>query len=73
MILSISDVVELKRAITEKFSSQIHFHDGCGGQYFTADELTEEMKAFLIEYFFVRKLKVHFSESGDIFTVVEIS
>ena len=73
MILSISDAVELKRAITEKFSLQIHFHDGCGGQYFTVDELTDEMKAFLIEYFSERKLKMHFSESGDSFTVEEIS
>ena len=73
MILSISDVVELKRAITEKFSSQIHFHDGCGGQYFSVDELTDDMKAFLIEYFSERKLKVCFSESGDSFTVEEIS
>ena len=72
MILSISDVADLKKAIAEKFSLQIHFHDGCGGQYFTIDELTDDMKAFLIEYFSKRKLKVHFSESGDSFTVEEI-
>ena len=73
MILSISDVVDLKKAIAEKFSSQIHFHDGCGGQYFSVDELTDDMKTFLIEYFSVRKLNVHFSGSGDSFTIEEIS
>lgn len=73
MIFNIFAVTELKKKISKLFSVEVHFHDGCGGQYFTVDELTDEMKAFLIEYFSERKLKVHFSESGDSFTVVEIS
>ena len=73
MILSISDIEILKNTVTREFPMQIHFHDGCGGQYFTVDEPTEELKAFLCEYFSKRKLKVRFSESGDSFTVEEIS
>ena len=73
MIFNIFAVTELKKKISELFSVEVHFHDACGGQYFTVDELTDEMKAFLIEYFSERKLKVHFSESGDSFTVEEIS
>ena len=73
MIFNIFAVTEVKKKISELFSVEVHFHDACGGQYFTVDELTDEMKAFLIEYFSERKLKVCFSESGDSFTVVEIS
>lgn len=73
MIFEIFDVIELKNAVLEKTASQVHFHDGCGGQYFTVDGLTGELKAFLCEYFSKRKLKVRFSESGDSFTVEEIS
>lgn len=73
MILSISDVTDLKKAITEKFSSQIHFHDGCGGQYFTIDEPTDGLKLFLTEYFAQRKLKVRFLKDGTHFSVEELS
>ncbi len=73
MILSISDVTDLKKAITEKFSSQIHFHDGCGGQYFTVDEPTDELKSFLTEYFARQKLKVRFLKDGTHFSVEELS
>ena len=73
MILSISDVTDLKKAITEKFSSQIHFHDGCGGQYFTIDEPADELKSFLTEYFSRRKLKVRFLKDGTHFSVEELS
>ena len=37
MILSFDDVRELKREVAEKFSAPVHFHDGCGGQYFTLE------------------------------------
>ena len=72
MILTLNDVAMLKKALENRFSARIHFHDGCGGQYFTVDGLTGELKAFLCEYFSKRKLKVRFSESGDSFTVEEI-
>lgn len=72
MIFNLFAVAELKKKILELFSVEVHFHDGCGGQYFTVDALTDEMKVFLIEYFSERKLKVHFLESGDSFNVKEI-
>lgn len=73
MILSLSDVADLKREITERFSAQIHFHDSCGGQCFTVDKPTEELKKFITDFFAARKLKVFFSENGEHFTVKEIS
>lgn len=51
MILTIFEVQNLKKEVLQKFSVQIHFHDGCGGQYFTVDQPTEELKKFVIEFF----------------------
>ena len=72
MILNFSDVTQLKNAVAQRFSLTIHFHDGCGGQYFTVDETTEELKAFLSEYFAKRKLNVTFSADGTHFSVEDI-
>lgn len=73
MILSISDVAELKRTIAEQFSLQIHFHDACGGQHFTVDEPTGALVNFLTEYFAERNLKVIFSEDCTHFSVEKLS
>lgn len=72
MIISLSDAAELKKGAKERLSSDIHFHDGCGGQFFTIDAPTAELKQFIIDFFASRKIKVFFSENGEYFTVEEI-
>lgn len=72
MILTFNDVTELKNILEKNFSARLHFHDCCGGQYFTVDEPSDELKKFLTDYFYERKLKVNFSENGDSFSVEEI-
>lgn len=69
MILSISDVAELKRTAAEKFSVNIHFCDACGGQSFTVENPTEEVKAYIISFFSEKGLRPDFSEDGRYFTV----
>ncbi|MBQ8163030.1 MAG: hypothetical protein IJZ93_01510 [Clostridia bacterium] len=73
MILSFSDITEFKKAIDQRFSIKIHFHDCCGGQHFTVDEMTEELKEYIASYFAERKLKVRFSEDSKHFSVEELS
>lgn len=51
MTVSFTLAAELKNAAAEKFNSAIHFHDGCGGQFFTVDEPSEELKNFITEFF----------------------
>lgn len=72
MILTLNDVAELKNILEKRFSARLHFHDCCGGQYFTVDGTNDELKSFLTDYFSERKLKVNFSENGDSFSVEEI-
>ena len=71
MILTLSEVSELKKATTEACSANIHFHDGCGGQYFTVDEPSEKLKSFIIDYFAKKNESVRFSTKGDIFSIGE--
>lgn len=69
MILSLSDVSELKKEVAERFSATVHFCDSCGGQSFTVESHTEELKNFVTVFFDAKNLKVIFSENGEHFTV----
>ena len=73
MILTLVEAAELKKKAAERFSVSIHFHDCCGGQYFTVDKLTEELKEFITAFFAEKNLRVSFSENGEHFFVEEIS
>ena len=68
-ILSFDSVTELKKAAAEKFTTPIHFHDGCGGQYFTLESSNEELRDFIINYFESRNLLAVFSDDGNQFCV----
>ncbi|MGN0639918.1 MAG: hypothetical protein ACI4JT_03090 [Oscillospiraceae bacterium] len=69
MTLTFTEVTELKEEASRRFSSQIHFHDGCGGQFFTLDEKNDELEKFIIAYFTERNLQAVFSGDGLHFTV----
>ena len=38
MAISITEASQLKKEILERFGTVLHFHDGCGGQYFTLEK-----------------------------------
>ena len=42
-----AEVLELKKACAEHFPDHVHFHDGCGGQYFSLDEENDSLCGFL--------------------------
>lgn len=64
MILKISDVIPLKNEAREKFSAEVHFHDCCGGQFFSLDTQSEELKNFIALYFAEKNLRAVFSDDG---------
>ena len=71
--LTLSDVNKLKTIIKNQFDTTVHFHDCCGGQYFSIDKPTEELKEFIAAFFVEKKLNVIFSENGRQFSIEEIS
>lgn len=69
MILSLSDAAELKKEVAERFSVKVHFCDSCGGQSFTVESPSEELKKFISAFFAAKNLQAVFSENGEQFTV----
>lgn len=72
MVFSLFDAANIKNEIAEKYALQIHFHDGCGGQYFSIDNPTEETKECITTFFAEKNLKVLFSENSEYFSLEEI-
>lgn len=69
-IISLADAAELKRLAEEKFSVKLHFHDGCGGQYFSLEEAAEAgLKSWIAEYADGKGLTVEFEEDGKGFII----
>ncbi len=71
--LDYSDVLKMKKAVDERFHLNVHFHDGCGGQYFSLDEKpTAELIDFIIEYFSNLGIKVSYTDDFQMFTLDKI-
>ena len=66
MNFSYSQVLEFKRILDEKFGVYLHFHDACGGQYFSFDD---EVYQFLTSYFANIGGKIHIAANKLTFTV----
>lgn len=73
MVISLTEAAELKRAAEERFSARIHFHDGCGGQYFTVEEPTEELKEYIAEFLAAQNMKPVFADGGRSFCIEKIN
>lgn len=65
MILSISDVAEIKKEAAERFAVEAHFCDSLTGQSFTAERSDEELKRFITVFFAAKNLRAVFSENGE--------
>lgn len=71
MTVSVFEIVQLKKEVAERFSAALHACDSCGGQSFTVEHPTDELKAFITAFFAARQMAVVFSENGERFTVRE--
>lgn len=71
-VLDFAEVLELKKAISEKYGIYVHFHDACSGQYFSFDETKDGVEQFLKEYFSVKNLLPVFSDDGFSFTLERV-
>lgn len=70
MILNINEVIEFKNKVSEKFNTKIHFHDSCGGQCFSVENrCSDELKAFIEEYFKSKGGTVSFNADNSSFNV----
>ena len=70
--VDILKIIELKKTLDEKFGLYLHIHDGCGGQYFTVDNITPQGKDFIVEYFRNMKYSVVFNSDENEFYLEDI-
>ena len=71
-IIDFAEVLEFKKAIDEKYGLYVHFHDTCGGQYFSFDETKDGVQQFAKEYFSVKNLLPVFAKDGLSFTLERV-
>ena len=68
-IFEYSEVLKLKAACAEHFPDHVHFHDGCGGQYFSLDERNDGLREFICGYFAELGFLAEFTDDGLVFIV----
>lgn len=66
-ILTLSEVLESKALIKNKFNMILHFHDSRGGQAFSSDESGESVKEFISAVFAAKNAKLFFSMTANNF------
>ena len=71
LILTTSEVIELKKQASEQFNINIHFHDCCGGQHFSVDSPTPQIHDFIVKFFNEKGISVEFSDDLTQFYVKE--
>ncbi len=70
-IIDLFKIVELKKAMKEKFGLTLHAHDACPSQYFNfEEEISDEVKNFLTDKLASDKLKPVFDADGKSFYIV---
>lgn len=70
MNLNYSDVIVMKKAVDEVFHLNVHFHDACGGQYFSLDDTpSDELVSFITDFFKKQNITVNFSSDFKTFTL----
>ncbi|MFV0527570.1 MAG: hypothetical protein ACK5MN_02455 [Lachnospiraceae bacterium] len=69
MIITTDDVLLFKKHMMDQLNVWVHFQDACGGQSFSLDETSEEIRAVIRRYFENKNLYVSFSEDGLYFRI----
>lgn len=71
MVLSFDFVIQLKKDFEKEFSTNLKFHDCCGGQHFSLTETNDDIKNFIINYLNKHDLNALFSEDNLTFTIIK--
>lgn len=70
MTLNLEQVINLKKELNDRFNIVLHFHDACGKQSFSFDDIPDKkVIEFLENYFMKMKSKVTFNSDNRYFTL----
>ena len=68
-IIDFSKVIKLKEAVQNEFDEKVHFHDACGGQYFTLENTSPKLQEFINAQVQTLDYTAKFSPDGLSFTI----
>lgn len=72
MIIKFDTVKILKSELMENFNTYLHFHDACGGQYFSFDEIpNDEVLQHAENFFRNMNYKIQISDDKPSFYIKE--
>ena len=66
-----SEALELKKYLAERKLEYVHFHDQCGGQFFSFDAADPASKTAVIEFWREKGLGVSFTDDDLTFVITE--
>lgn len=69
VVISFSEVIKLKDAVSKNFDEKMHFHDACGGQYFTLEKTNKNLQKFITDFMKNSGYKAIFDDDGLSFTL----
>lgn len=70
--INLYDAIEFKKIIKNQFGIDVHWHDGCGGQYFELEATNDLIIEFIESFFKEKNLGTIFNETKTEFRLVEI-
>ena len=62
-IIDFSEVIKLKESVKNEFNEKVHFHDACGGQYFTLEKDNENLRNFITQFMLKNGYRVRFYDN----------
>ena len=68
-VIDFSEVIKLKEAVQKEFGEKVHFHDACGGQYFTLETENPQMNKFIADFLKKMGYEVLFDKDQKSFTL----
>lgn len=68
-MLSLSDIMKMKKELNDVYGAQLHFHDVCPKPFFTLDKTNDEIKNYIYDFLRAKNLTASFSDDDTHFTV----
>lgn len=62
--INLTEMSHLKKQVAEQFSAELHYHGSCGGQNFSIEPGSAELRSFLEKYFGEKGIALSFSADG---------
>ena len=68
-MLNLSEIIQLKEQLHEKYDAELHYHDVCPKPFFTMEQTSAEIQSCITAFLESKRCVPRFSNDGLQFTV----